>query len=156
MSTDDKAQPVALVTGATRGIGRVIALELAQRGFAVVVTGRTLKEGEGDLGAPGKPELVPGSIESTVAEIEAAGGRALGARLDLLDRASIDAAMAQTLATFGRLDVLVNNAVYQGPELMLPLAQFSMQAAEDNFLGTVINPVYLSRLAIGAMTRQGG
>jgi len=149
-------RPTALVTGATRGLGRVIALDLAKRGFAVVVTGRTLREGEGDLGSPERPEPVPGSIESTVAEIQAAGGEALGVRLDLLDRASIDAAMKATLDRYGRLDVLVNNGIYQGPELMLPIAKFSMEAAEDNFRGSVINPVYLSRLAIAAMVRQGG
>lgn len=149
-------RPTALVTGATRGIGRVIALDLAKRGFAVVVTGRTLREGEGNLGTAQRPEFVPGSIESTVAEIEAAGGEAFGVRLDLLDRPSMDAAIQATLDRYGRLDLLVNNAIYQGPEVMLPLAQFSMEAAQDSFNGTVINQVYLSRLAIAAMARQGG
>ena len=57
-------QKVAMVTGATRGIGRVVASELARRGFRVVVTGRTLREGEGNLGTADKPEWVPGSINS--------------------------------------------------------------------------------------------
>src|SRR5207244_2749782 len=58
------SKKVALITGATRGIGRVCALELARQGFAVVVTGRTLREGEGNVGSLEKPEPVPGSIES--------------------------------------------------------------------------------------------
>jgi len=148
-------QKVALVTGATRGIGRVVSLELARRGFRVVVTGRTLREGEGNAGSADKPEWVPGSIEATVAEIRSGGGEALGVRLDLLDRASIDAAIDTTTDTFGRLDVLFNNGIYQGPELMLPIADFSMQAAEHSFRGIVINQVYVSRRAIAVMKPQG-
>ena len=149
------ATKVALVTGATRGIGRVTALTLAQRGFAVVVTGRTLREGQGNAGTAEQPVPVPGSVESTVAEIERAGGEAFGVRLDLLARDSIDAALQATVDRFGRLDVLVNNAIYQGPEMMAPIADFSMRAAEDNFLGTTINQAYISRQAIAIMGTQG-
>jgi len=146
MTRGPAASKVALVTGATRGIGRAIALELARHNFAVVVTGRTLAEGQG---------VAPGSIEGVVSAIHEGGGAALGVRLDLLDRSSIEAAMAATMDRFGRLDVLVNNGIYQGPEMMLPVADFSMTAAEDNFRGMVVNQIYASRLAIAAMRRQG-
>ena len=149
------ARKVALVTGATRGIGRVSALELARRGFSVVVTGRTLREGDGDLGTDEKPVRVPGSIETTVEEICKAGGEAIGVRLDLLDRSSIDAAMDETLDKFGRLDVLFNNGIYQGPGILQPMAEFTMKAAEESFCGNVINQVYLSRRAIGVMKNLG-
>lgn len=79
----------------------------------------------------------------------------MGLRLDLLDRSSIDEAMVTTLERFGRLDVLVNNGIYQGPEMMLPIAEFSIEAAEDCFRSMVINQIYLSRLAIAPMRRQG-
>ncbi|ANI79233.1 SDR family NAD(P)-dependent oxidoreductase [Sphingobium sp. EP60837] len=144
---------VALVTGATRGIGKVTALALAAQGFSVVVTGRTLQAGQGSVG---DGEFVPGSIEETVAAIEAAGGVALGVKLDLLDRSSIDAALDATIAQFGRLDVLVNNAIYQGPGIMDRLADFTMQQAEDNFTGSVVNQMYISRQAIVHMARNGG
>jgi len=146
MTRGPAASKVALVTGATRGIGRAIALELARHNFAVVVTGRTLAEGQG---------VAPGSIEGVVSAIHEGGGAALGVRLDLLDRSSIETAMAATMDRFGRLDVLVNNGIYQGPEMMLPVADFSMTAAEDNFRGMVVNQIYASRLAIAAMRRQG-
>jgi NAD(P)-dependent dehydrogenase (short-subunit alcohol dehydrogenase family) len=149
------SRKVALVTGATRGIGRVAALELSRRGFAVVVTGRTLREGQGILGNAEQPDAVPGSIEATVADIERTSGEALGVRLDLLDRESIDAAIDATLARFGRLDVLFNNGLYQGLGLMSPIADISMEAAEDNFLGSVINQLYISRRAISVMKGQG-
>lgn len=144
-------KPVAVVTGATRGIGRAAAVELGRQGFAVVVTGRTLREGEATAG-----KHIPGSIEAVVAEIEKAGGQAMGVRLDLLDRVSIDAALNATIGSFGRLDVLFNNGLYQGPGLNEPTLQFSMQNAEDNFLGSVINQIYISRRAVECMRAQGG
>jgi 7-alpha-hydroxysteroid dehydrogenase len=70
----------AIVTGASRGLGRAIALALAAEGAAVAVTGRT--ENVWD-------ERLPGTIGETVADIEAAGGRAFGIRADLLDRDDI-------------------------------------------------------------------
>jgi 7-alpha-hydroxysteroid dehydrogenase len=70
----------AIVTGASRGLGRAIALALASEGAAVAVIGRT--ESVWD-------ERLPGTIGDTVADIEAAGGRAVGIRADLLDRDDI-------------------------------------------------------------------
>ena len=145
-------KPVTLVTGATRGIGKVTALTLAAHGFAVVVTGRTLRAGQGAVNVS---DPVPGSIEETVAAIKAAGGTALGVRLDLLDRPSIDAALDATIERFGRIDVLVNNGIYQGPGRMDPIANFTMQQAEDNFAGSVINQIYISRQAIAHMVPGG-
>jgi 3-oxoacyl-[acyl-carrier protein] reductase len=144
---------VAIVTGATRGIGKVTALTLAAHGFAVVVMGRTQYAGDGSVGV-GEPVL--GSIEETVAAIDATGGTALGVRFDLLDRASIDAALDAAIAHFGRIDVLVNNAIYQGPGTMDRIADFTMQQAEDNFAGSLINQIYISRKAITLMPPGGG
>ena len=66
----------ALVTGATRGIGRATAIALAKRGYDVAVTGRTRHEGDTPL---------PGSLDSVAAEVEAEGRRAVPVLLDLLD-----------------------------------------------------------------------
>jgi 3-oxoacyl-[acyl-carrier protein] reductase len=145
------AGQVALVTGATRGIGKAIALDLSVAGFRVVVAGRTLRAGQGRHDVTGSTSPAPGSIEETVQAIEAAGGEALGVRLDLLDRDSIDAAIAAVKTRFGRLDVLVNNGIYQGPVVMQPIAEIEMQAAEASLLGNVVNQLYLSRAAIKFM-----
>jgi NAD(P)-dependent dehydrogenase (short-subunit alcohol dehydrogenase family) len=104
-------QRVALVTGASRGIGRCGALALAERGYDVVITGRTLHEGEGRAG----DVVVPGSLEKTAAEIEAKGQRVLAVPMDVTDRTSIRSAFDRTIGAWGRIDVLVNNAPYSGP-----------------------------------------
>jgi len=145
-----------MVTGATRGIVKAIAIALGAAGFTVVVTGRTLRAGQGRHDVTGGVAAVPGSIEETVQAIEDAGGEALGLRLDLLDRGTIDAAMAEVEAQFGRLNVLMNNGIYQGPVVMQRGADIEMAAAEASLLGNFVNQLYLSRKAIGLMLPQGG
>jgi len=152
--------PVAFVTGASRGIGRAGALALADAGYAVVVTARTVKAGEThDYGttvaASGKPIALPGSLEETAAEVEKRGQRALPVKLDLLDRASLDAAVDATLSAWGRIDVLYNNGIYQGPGLMDPL----MEVPEDKlalvFEGNVFAQLHLTRRVLVHMLERG-
>jgi len=146
---------VALVTGATRGIGRSIALALGEAGFSVVATGRTIEEGAGRQDCMGSVP-VPGSLASTVGAIEEAGGEALGVRLDLLDRASIDAAVATVLDRWGQVDVLVNNGIYQGPAILQSLIDVDMAGVEDAVQGNFVNQFYLSRELLKPMIAQGG
>jgi NAD(P)-dependent dehydrogenase (short-subunit alcohol dehydrogenase family) len=94
-----------IVTGSTRGIGKVIATYLAREGAEVVVTGRSAEKGTDDL---------PGTIGETVAEIEAAGGTALGVKCDLAEEVDLKNLLRATLARFGKVDVLINNAVIVG------------------------------------------
>ncbi len=151
---------VALVTGATRGIGKACALSLARAGYDVAVTGRTVKEGEGRVpsaSAKNPGELpVAGSIESTVAEVRALGREALGVRMDILSRASIDEALATILSSWGRVDVLINNAIYQGPGLMYKFTEFTQEQLDAALLGTLVNQVYLTRALLPGMIAQGG
>ncbi|HZP30686.1 MAG TPA: SDR family NAD(P)-dependent oxidoreductase, partial [Acidimicrobiia bacterium] len=92
-----------MVTGASRGIGRAIALALAGEGYDVAITARTVVEGTSSEG-------LPGSLQATAAEIEALGREALQVRLDLLERDALVPAVEAVLDAWGHVDVLVNNA----------------------------------------------
>jgi NAD(P)-dependent dehydrogenase (short-subunit alcohol dehydrogenase family) len=92
---------VALVTGASRGVGKGCALALADEGATVYVTGRTV--------APGSSAL-PGTIGETAAEVERRGGKGIAVRVDHARDTEVEALFAQIAREQGRLDVLVNNA----------------------------------------------
>jgi 7-alpha-hydroxysteroid dehydrogenase len=96
----------AIVTGASRGLGRAIALALASEGAAVAVVGRT--ENVWD-------ERLPGTIGETVADIESAGGRAVAIRADLLDRDDVARLVGQARDALGPITILVNNAAFTAP-----------------------------------------
>jgi NAD(P)-dependent dehydrogenase (short-subunit alcohol dehydrogenase family) len=92
---------IALVTGASRGIGRGIAVGLGEAGATVYVTGRSTDAAPGDL---------PGSVERTAAEVNAAGGVGVAVACDHRDDAAVAAVFERVRRERGRLDVLVNNA----------------------------------------------
>src|SRR5215472_13929813 len=101
---------VALVTGASRGIGRCAAVALARRGFDVVITARTVHEGDGRAHASSvlaRDEALPiaGSLETTAAEIEACDRNCVAVQMDLMDRSSVEQAAAVALDALGRVDV---------------------------------------------------
>lgn len=99
---------VAVVTGASRGIGKGIACALAEQGATVYVTGRTVDSGTSPL---------PGTLGETVAEVEKRGGKGIPVKLDLQDDASIAALFEQVQREQSRLDILVNNAMAIPPEM---------------------------------------
>jgi NAD(P)-dependent dehydrogenase (short-subunit alcohol dehydrogenase family) len=101
---------VVLVTGGARGLGRDIALGFARAGASVAVNDYT-----GDVSGLPYETARAADLEATVAEIEELGGRALAAPADVRREAEVEAMVEQAVGTFGRLDVLVNNAgVYAG------------------------------------------
>jgi citronellol/citronellal dehydrogenase len=113
------AGKVAIVTGASRGIGRAIALGFAEQGAAVVVAARTEVE---------KDKTLPGTITRTAQEIEELGGRALPVRCDVTDEASVAAMVEKCLTAFGRIDILVNNAgvAFHYPIVDTPLKRWEL------------------------------
>ncbi len=105
---------VAMVTGASRGIGRAIALQLAARGAALVVTATTLE-----------------AARHTAEEIEQAGGKALALKVDVSVGAEVEGLFKEALAAFGRLDILVNNAGITKDGLLLRMKEADWDAVMD-------------------------
>jgi citronellol/citronellal dehydrogenase len=106
------------ITGASRGIGREIALRAAKDGANVVVAAKTAEE----------HATLKGTIHSVAAEIDAAGGKGLAIQLDVRDDAAIDAAMKQAADKFGGLDILINNAsaISLTPTLETPAKRYDL------------------------------
>ncbi|MGK5533655.1 SDR family NAD(P)-dependent oxidoreductase [Streptomyces sp. URMC 129] len=94
---------VAVVTGASRGVGRGIALALGEAGATVYVTGRSTRGGE-------RTESLPGTVDETADEVTARGGKGIAVRCDHRDPADNAALYERIAADHGRLDLLVNNA----------------------------------------------
>jgi len=147
----------ALVTGASRGIGRAAAVALARAGVDVAVTARTRREGEGtDDSDTGGGRPIPGSLETTAAEITAAGRRVMAVVADLHDHDSLVAAVEHVRDEWGRLDVLVNNAVDTGPGSMVPFADLTVGQLERKLMANVVAQAVILKAAVPLMASGGG
>ena len=110
---------VAIITGASRGVGKNIALEMAKEGADIVVAARTEQVRD--------PKL-PGTIFETAEELRALGRRALPLRTDVTDEESVQAMVRRALDEFGHIDILVNNAgvMAPGPLHQVPLKRWDL------------------------------
>jgi hypothetical protein len=135
------SKPVAFVTGASRGIGKATALALADEGFDVVISARSVTGAERHDYSPlaSRPlvRAMPGSLAETAELLRARGANAQVVPMDLLDRDATRGAARAALAAFGRVDVLVNNAIYQGPGVMDPLLALDLDHVSRVLLGNV-------------------
>lgn len=119
----------AFVTGASRGIGRAIALRVAAEGANVVVAAKTTEP---------HPDL-PGTIHTTAEEVEAAGGHALAVEVDVRDEERVAEAVERAVERFGGIDVLVNNAsaIWLAPTLDTPVKRYDLMH-DVNVRGTFV------------------
>ncbi|HEY8523926.1 MAG TPA: SDR family NAD(P)-dependent oxidoreductase [Acidimicrobiales bacterium] len=152
--------PVALVTGASRGIGKAIALRLAEAGFDVAITARTERESEGrsepnSVRSDEPVVTLPGSLETTARAIEDRGRRALPVRMDLLDEAAVRAAPRRVLEAWGRIDVLVNNAILQGGASMDRIADLTPTSMTRLMVANYVHQVVLIQQVIPHMVERG-
>src|SRR5436853_7891044 len=128
------AQRVALVTGASQGIGRTCALRFAKEGAAVAVAARN-----------------QGKLNELVHEITAAGGKAAAFAMDVADEEQVKSGIKSAIAQFGKIDVLVNNAGITRDQLVMRMKR----ADWDAVLNTNLTSAYLCiQQVIGSMIKQ--
>ena len=102
-------KPVALVVGASRGIGRQVAIDLASNGYAVAVAAKTISDASKCIPFPPNPNSMQSTISTVTREIAEAGGDAIAIQVDVRDFSNIEALVEQTVQHFKRLDVLIYN-----------------------------------------------
>jgi citronellol/citronellal dehydrogenase len=137
---------VALVTGASRGIGQAIAELFAREGAVVACSARTLEEGGHGL--------FEGSVERTVLNIENAGGQALAVACDVSEYENCERAVRSVEQALGRVDVLVNNAALT---YFIPIRDYPLRKWHRSFAVNVHAPFYLSQLVLpGMVERRSG
>ncbi|MGD9932377.1 MAG: SDR family NAD(P)-dependent oxidoreductase [Dehalococcoidia bacterium] len=135
---------VAIVTGASRGLGKDIAISLARAGAMVVVSARTDESGQ---------SRIPGSLADTVGQIEDAGGRARAIRCDVADETDIQNLVKTTLSDHGRLDVVVNNAGILVPGTVLEMEPKHWRLS---FRVNVDGPFLMCKAVLPSMIEAGG
>lgn len=145
---------VAYITGASRGIGAESAVALARAGYKVAITARTLGEGE-PHDHVGKSTALAGSLEATAEAIRREGGEALCLRADILDEESAVASAHQALEHFGRIDLLFNNAVYQGTGNQERVLEVTREQLNAIYQGNLFTPLALVKALLPAMQEQG-
>jgi NAD(P)-dependent dehydrogenase (short-subunit alcohol dehydrogenase family) len=155
----ERGPKVAFVTGASRGIGKACAVHLARAGFDVAVTARTVHEGEAREHSStikkSDTRPLPGSLDATTELIRAEGRAAMAVPADLLDPASLEAAVADALGAWGRIDVLVNNGRYIGPGHMDRFLDTPLDLLDTHLRANVMAPLLLTRLVLPQMIERG-
>ena len=137
---------VAVVTGASRGAGRGIAVALGSHGCTVYVTGRSEKSGDAPL---------PGTIYDTAAAVTAVGGKGIAVRVDHADDNQVKALFDRVRHDDGRLDILVNNACLIRDELMAPLNFWEKPLSVVDMLDVGLRSSYVaSYFAAPLLTEQ--
>lgn len=147
-----------MITGASRGIGAATALAFGRAGWRVAVTARTLVEGQAlghQLRRPDGSALA-GSLATTAQAVREAGAEVFAHAMDLMDKASLDCALDAVLAHFGRVDLLINNAVYQDREMNALLLDLDDGMLERTLQGNVLAPFHLTRRLLPRLLEQGG
>ena len=150
----------ALVTGASRGIGKAIAIALAQSGYDVAVAARTLRSSDR---TPEHTQTVhkqdtrplPGSLEETAAQVEKTGQKAVPLKMDLTDLASVEAAVEQLLGAWGGVDVVVNNGRHIGPGLMDNILETPIEQYPMFLMAHGVAPIRIIQLLLPKMLEQG-
>lgn len=151
--------PIAVVTGASRGIGKAIAVHLARAGFDVALIARTVQEGEAREHSStvhkSDTSPLPGSLTTTAEAIAQTGAKALTVRADLVNRSSIVVAADRILDQWGPVDVLVNNGRYIGPGHMDRFVDTPLELLDLHLEANVMAPLTLTKKFLPGMLERG-
>jgi NAD(P)-dependent dehydrogenase (short-subunit alcohol dehydrogenase family) len=150
----------ALVTGASRGIGKAIAIALAHSGYDVAIAARTVRSSDP---TPEHTQTVhkkdnrplPGSLEETAALVEQAGRQALLLKMDLTSLESVEAAIGQLTDAWGGVDVVVNNGRHIGPGLMDNIIETPIEQYPLFLMAHGVAPIRIAQLLLPAMLERG-
>ena len=147
----------AMVTGASRGIGKATAVALAAQGWDVAISARTKGAGEGrDDSDVGNNRPLPGSLDETAELVAAHGVRVLSVVADLHDHPTLVAAVDEVVGAWGGIDLLVNNAVDTGPGSMVPFVETSVEQLSAKLDANVVAQFILIQAVVPRMVEQGG
>jgi NAD(P)-dependent dehydrogenase (short-subunit alcohol dehydrogenase family) len=147
------------VLGASRGLGRAIAESLAQAGFDVALGARTLSQGDKhDYWVNLDSATIPGSLEETAMLVKGHGSKAYCVQMDLLDLEGCVSALDKVYSMTGRLDVVVNSAVYQGKGCLSRFLDLDTNDYGKMLLCNVQTPVAVMKRALQLMlsSERGG
>ncbi|KAJ8065621.1 hypothetical protein OCU04_006296 [Sclerotinia nivalis] len=128
---------VALVIGASRGIGRQIAIDLAKNGYAVIVSAKSTSDASATHPFPPDPNSSASTISTVCREIVESGGTATAIPCDVRNHTDISSLISQAISTYGRIDVLIYNsgAIYHSSVLTTPLSRYMlMESVNPNGL----------------------
>jgi NAD(P)-dependent dehydrogenase (short-subunit alcohol dehydrogenase family) len=146
---NDEAK-VAVITGASRGIGRAAALRLARHGVRLILAARTLDTGE---------SVWPGSLEETAAQARALGAEVSTVKCDVSVRAEVEDLYNFTLDKYCRADILINNAAYsdstrEGNEGFEPFLEQSIGSWENYLAGNVLANIIACKICLPSMIEK--
>lgn len=150
--------PVVFITGASRGIGAAAAEAFGRAGWRVAISARTHDEAKPLAHQLRRPDgqLLSGSLATTASAVLACGAQVYAQTMDLMQPASMDAALDAILAHFGRIDLLINNAVYQDREVNAMLLELDDEALQRCLIGNVVAPFHIARRLLPTLLAQGG
>ncbi len=138
------SQKVAIVTGASRGIGKRLSIDLAEAGYDVACVARSSSD---------RPSKLPGTVDETAEAVRAHGRRALAEGLDVRDEQAVASLAERIYDSWGRCDLLVNNAAVAPPRPALEDSTGRWRLAVDVNLN---GPFYLAYYLCGRMAKHGG